>query len=320
MYSVDSSVISKLIEIVKKNSGEVYDQPNYINFFGVRDHIYNNNFNDTLYIFWKDTTSGNFVGCKSKGFTTKPGPTHVLNLRGCCKKEGVAIMLEGWQKDIWAIGTHQTDYQALVSKCAPCPTKLTRDNTQFGTTKDLNKVVLKIHGTVYSEYAGLNLHKPAKGVKVAPAENGYSLGCQVFQYAEDFEEMMVMARAAKAAGQKTFSYFLISKDDFLGSGVVDTSPNVPYNFNNSQVAGMYGAGMYGGGFSGEAYRGCDGVYKLGDFTSSPDMTITPQETQKREEVLETLIGASYTPDVIKKCVELITVDKIKNEKPKSDEL
>lgn len=68
----------------------------------------------------------------------------------------------------------------------------------------------------------------------------------------------------------------------------------------------------------ELYSGCAGVYNLGDYTNSPDMTITPQQTQNREEVLNTLMSGSYTPDEVSKCAELITVDKKKNVKIKRE--
>lgn len=66
------------------------------------------------------------------------------------------------------------------------------------------------------------------------------------------------------------------------------------------------------------YSGCAGVYNLGDYTNSPDMTIIPQQTQNREEVLNTLMSGSYTPDEVSKCAELITVDKKKNVKIKRE--
>lgn len=75
---------------------------------------------------------------------------------------------------------------------------------------------------------------------------------------------------------------------------------------------------YGGGAAGGSYGGCGGVHQLGNYTNSPDMVITPQQTQSREEVLNTLVGGSYTPDEIKKCSELITSDKKKNVKTKSE--
>ena len=85
---------------------------------------------------------------------------------------------------------------------------------------------------------------------------------------------------------------------------------------------QYGTGGYGSGgsnnYSGGAYSGCNGVYKLGNYSNTSDMVITPQQTQNREEVLNTLVSNSYTPDQVKKCSELITADKKKGIKTKSE--
>lgn len=67
-----------------------------------------------------------------------------------------------------------------------------------------------------------------------------------------------------------------------------------------------------------AYGACGGVNQLGNYSNAPDMKITPQQTQSREEVLKTLVEYSYTPDQVKKCSELITSDKKKNKQQKSE--
>jgi hypothetical protein len=72
------------------------------------------------------------------------------------------------------------------------------------------------------------------------------------------------------------------------------------------------------GSGGGSYGGCGGVYNLGDYSNAPDAQIVYQQTQNRDEVLSTLVGGSYTPDQVKKCPELITSDKKKNEKAKSE--
>ena len=57
-----------------------------------------------------------------------------------------------------------------------------------------------------------------------------------------------------------------------------------------------------------------GVYQLGNYTNAPDMEIISQQTQNREDVLNTLVKGSYMPNDIKKCSELITSDKKKGNK------
>ena len=48
------------------------------------------------------------------------------------------------------------------------------------------------------------------------------------------------------------------------------------------------------------------------------MVIKKQQTKNREDVLNTLISNSYTPDQVKKCSELISADKKKEIKTKSE--
>ena len=70
--------------------------------------------------------------------------------------------------------------------------------------------------------------------------------------------------------------------------------------------------------SGGAYGGCSGVYQLGNYSNTPNMVIKKQQTKNREDVLNTLISNSYTPDQVKKCSELISADKKKEIKTKSE--
>ena len=67
-----------------------------------------------------------------------------------------------------------------------------------------------------------------------------------------------------------------------------------------------------------AYGGHGGVFKLGNYTNAPEMKIIHQQTQNRENVLKTLIEGSYTPNDVKRCDELISSEKKKNKKLKSE--
>lgn len=73
------------------------------------------------------------------------------------------------------------------------------------------------------------------------------------------------------------------------------------------------------GTSSGVYGGCSGVSQLGNYSNSPDTQKSNQQTQShREDVLNTLVGGSYSPKQVKKCEELITSDKKKNVKIKSE--
>lgn len=90
--------------------------------------------------------------------------------------------------------------------------------------------------------------------------------------------------------------------------------NIPYDPSTPESGYSNGGGYSGGG----SYSGCGSVSQLGNYSNAPDANIIPQQKQSRDEVLNTLMGGSYTPGDVKTCDELITTDKKKNKKRKSE--
>ena len=256
MNSVSSDVIDKIIKMVKSGGGEVYEQPGYINFCGVRNYTTNDTFNDALYIYWKDT-DGTFKCVTTNGFTTKPGRRVILNEDGKQNSSGAAILKEGWQKNIWHIGKHQGKYTALRSTGGVTnPTVYTRDKSQYGKRGSYE---LRVGGQVYSNHTGINFHKSddpsGRGV------NGWSAGCQVFKVKKEFDEMLAMAQSAASKGQKTFSYFLTNQNALAGNGVTGTGSTGTYDFSSSQFAGYSssdGSSQYSNSVSGLGSGGSGG--------------------------------------------------------------
>ena len=236
MVEVSSDVIDKIIKIVKSGGGQVFENDGYINFCGVRNNETNDTFNDVLYIYWKDATNGNFKCVKTSGFTTKPGKKSVLNTSGKVNSKGVAIVKEGWHPDIWHHGVHGGKHKALrQDQGVTKPITITRDKTQFG--KGGNNYELRIFSdTTEVGYPYTNMHR--SGDPQGNSVNGWSEGCQVFKYKNEFEEMLGMADFATSKGQKNFSYFLTNKKVFDENGVVDNSnsKNNTYNFEDSQFS------------------------------------------------------------------------------------
>ena len=238
MNTVSNDVIDKIIQIVQNGGGEVYEQPGYINFCGVRNYTTDNSFNDTLYIYWKE--NGEFKCVCTNQFTTKPGKKVVLNTDGKTHSGGVAILKEGWQKDIWNIGSHKRKYTALCSTATngntTQPTVITRDNTQFGLGPNYELRVIESKKEV--GYFGINLHRSGQhqGYEV----NDWSAGCQVFKMESDFNEMLAMAHSAANSGQTTFSYFLTNQSVFEGNGVADNGIGTAYDFSQSQFSSSMG--------------------------------------------------------------------------------
>ena len=238
MIGVSSDVIDKIIKIVKDGGGEVFENDGYINFCGVRNNATNDTFNDVLYIYWKDTTDGQFKCVKTSGFTTKPGKRAVLNEKGNTNSKGVAIVKEGWHPECWHLGVHnagkQSAHKALrQDQGVTKPITITRDKTQFGNKGNYELRILS--DTVEVGYPYTNMHR--SGDPQGNSVNGWSEGCQVFKYKGEFDEMLGMANFAAQKGQTKFSYFLTNKTVFDESGVVDNCVKESYNFEQTQFAG-----------------------------------------------------------------------------------
>lgn len=238
MIGVSSDVIDKIIKIVKDGGGEVFENDGYINFCGVRNNATNDTFNDVLYIYWKDTTDGQFKCVKTSGFTTKPGKRAVLNEKGKTNSKGVAIVKEGWHPECWHLGVHnagkQSAHKALrQDQGVTKPITITRDKTQFGNKGNYELRIFS--DTVEVGYPYTNMHR--SGDPQGNSVNGWSEGCQVFKYKGEFDEMLSMANFAAQKGQTKFSYYLTNKTVFDASGAVDNSEKTSYNFEQTQFAG-----------------------------------------------------------------------------------
>jgi hypothetical protein len=89
-------------------------------------------------------------------------------------------------------------------------------------------------------------------------------------------------------------------------------------YDNSTNTGYTSSGMNSSSSSSGAYGGCGNIQQLGNFSNASNEKTINQQNQKREEVLKTLMKGSYTPKSVIKCIELLTSDKIKNAKEKSE--
>jgi hypothetical protein len=266
MVEVTGDVIDKIINIVRSGGGTVFEQDGYINFCGVRNNVTNDTFNDVLYIYWKE--NGVFKCVKTSGFTTKPGEKSVHNLNRDGNASGVAIVKEGWHPNVWHLGIHgpnsSNPHEALrQTKDVTEPITITRDKTQYGKSGAYELRVFE--DTTECGYPFTNMHrsKDPQGNSV----NGWSAGCQVFQYKSEFDEMLRMAEYAATKGQNMFSYFLTNKTVFDGNGVVDNNGGTPYNFNQSHFGGSIGKTTNGSLYSNNV-SGLGGVGSSGSYSST----------------------------------------------------
>lgn len=234
MIEVSSDVLDKIIKIVKSGGGEVYEKEGYINLCGVRNNVTDNSFNDTLYVYWKDSSDGNFKCVKTSGFTTKPGKKVILNEDNKQNSSGAAIVKEGWYPNVWHHGKHKNSYAALrQDEGVTEPITITRDKSQYGLKSNTYKLVINSENT-QSGYFGINFHKSGNnsGINV----NDWSAGCQVFKYKSEFEEVLKMANYATSKGQNLFSYFLTNKNVLEANDVVEDNNKSSYDFEHTQYS------------------------------------------------------------------------------------
>lgn len=97
------------------------------------------------------------------------------------------------------------------------------------------------------------------------------------------------------------------------------SSSTSYNPNSAgggTSGNPYNSSLYQSLISSDAKYG--NVYKLGNYASQPDAEIEYKQSQNKDDVLNTLVNGAYEKEEIKKCVELISPDKKKNAKNKSE--
>ena len=103
---------------------------------------------------------------------------------------------------------------------------------------------------------------------------------------------------------------------------VEKITNSPYNYVSAME--LYTPNNTSTIPLGSIYNGCNEVSQLGGFTNcveaSQATTVrsSGQKTYNKEDVLNTLVKGSYTPNDVKKCSELTTSDKKKGVKTKSE--
>ena len=171
-----------------------------VNIVGVRNcapAVYKkvtNVFDDALTLSFKDEKGALQYYCWMA--TSDPGKKGVQQFHNA---KGVARLVPGQYRGVWAIDKHQGKYDALCQRLGNVT--VWRDGN-----KDLMfDEVLKDTGLF-----GINIHKA--GTDSTWVEN-WSEGCQVFKRVKDFDVFMSICRkAAKIHGNK-FSYTLLESTD-----------------------------------------------------------------------------------------------------------
>ena len=171
-----------------------------INIVGVRNlaegRKVTNVFDDTLTVSYKENGEMKF---HSWPITTDPGTKAVKQFSN---PNGVARVVPGQYRGMWAIGLHQGKYEAL------------RQVGKVKVWRDKNKDMTFDEVTVQEGIFGINCHRSNPTTESQYVEN-WSEGCQVFKKIKDFHEFMAIVNKAKVIHGNSFTYTLLTSKDLV---------------------------------------------------------------------------------------------------------
>jgi len=193
---IEKAVKSKGYVWFDGSNGKGYD----VNIVGVRNNSpstykkVTNIFDDYITLTFKDENGVEQYYCWSA--TTDPGKKGVQQFHN---SKGVARLITGQYRGVWAIDKHQGKYEALCQR-----------NGKVDVWRDGNKDLIFDEIIKDCGMFGINIHKA--GQDSMWVEN-WSEGCQVFKRVKDFDEFMKICRKASKIWGNKFSYTLIESND-----------------------------------------------------------------------------------------------------------
>ena len=196
-------IIDKFICIARDLNYPIFKSndkyPINLNIWGIRSKDSSTKyFNDVIAVFYNYPNADYDDWClRLYEATTDPSD---INLKKPVSNKGCAILPEGYHKALWKIGSHKSQYQALV-QANPC--QVIRDRNYDD--------VLDFENTFDFGMFGINCHR-ASSTKIQDEIGHYSAGCQVFKDVFEFTNDF-MPLCKKAIGKSTQSYILINELD-----------------------------------------------------------------------------------------------------------
>jgi len=193
---IEKTVKSKGYKWFDGLHGKGYD----VNIVGVRNNSpstykkVTNVFDDYITLTFKDENGIEQYYCWSA--TTDPGKKGVQQFHN---SKGVARLIPGQYRGVWAIDKHQGKYEALCQR-----------NGNVNVWRDGNKDLIFDEILKDCGMFGINIHKA--GQDSMWVEN-WSEGCQVFKRVKDFDEFMKICKKASKIWGNKFSYTLIESND-----------------------------------------------------------------------------------------------------------
>jgi hypothetical protein len=196
LSQVRNAVLAKGFKWFEDSANKGYD----VNIVGIRNSstgkVVTNLFDDTITLSYKNEAGvWQFHEWKN---TTEPGKKGVQQYHN---KNGVARLVPGQYRGVWAIDKHQGKYDALCQRLG-----------NVKVFRDTNKDLVYDEANTDTGMFGINIHKA--GQDSTWVEN-WSEGCQVFKRVKDFDEFMKLCKKAAKIHGNHFSYTLIESKDIV---------------------------------------------------------------------------------------------------------
>ena len=196
LSQVRNAVLAKGYKWFEDAADKGYD----VNIVGIRNSstgkVVTNLFYDTITISYRDENGvWQFNEWKN---TTEPGKKGVQQYHNV---KGVARLVPGQYRGVWAIDKHQGKYEALCQRLG-----------NVTVYRDANKDLVYDETKTDTGMFGINIHKA--GQDSTWVEN-WSEGCQVFKRVKDFDAFMKICKKAAKIHGNHFTYTLIESKDIV---------------------------------------------------------------------------------------------------------
>lgn len=209
---VKNITLQKLKEVIEKKGYRFFIGQYNLNIVGVRSlNSKSNSFDDLLIVAFKIADQWKM---KVYPITTDPGK-HWLN--NPMTSGGTAILVPGQYPGCYVLGIHGRShasggYPALEQAK---PMNYVRDNNK---DEIVNIDLYRNPANVFSANLKTNIHRANSGwlssLKKFFNVERHSAGCQVFQYADHFDEFLNICVTSKQYYGNSFTYTLLEEADF----------------------------------------------------------------------------------------------------------
>lgn len=191
--STHKQILNNLLTIMKQKGYRVASRPYELNLVALRNaNPTSGVFDDELFVFYReeDTT----WRLRVMKMTTDPG---TYWLKTPMVPAGTAMMAQGQYPNLYTIGTHRGQYEALVQQHPVDYWRLRHNGTGFD-------IVARERGNIK-----LNLHRPSASAGPGKAINKDSAGCQVLASVADDALIRSLAKKHLLRYPEGITYTLI---------------------------------------------------------------------------------------------------------------